>query len=143
MNNRQMICGECKRTLTVEGDHAEGCPCTGMKLSIDNAIQHTFIDQTANERDRCAALATNVLLTHQGRKTSNAFEKGWNQACWDINHRITNPDAFLTQSPIPDMIQALQAVQRDAAELKNGTITIETLVMVIDALYQLKNPKEL
>ena len=103
---------------------------------ISNAVQQ--------ERQRCAALAIAVLMDRGTCKHKTDIGRGWNRACWDINHRIMNPDAFLTQSPVPAMIQALQAVHRDASEFKiNCIIKPKTLAMVNDALEQLKNPKEL
>ena len=71
-----------------------------------------------DERERCAALAVAVILNRGTCKGKTEFGEGWNQACSDINHRIMDPDAFLTQSPIPAMAKAMQAVKRDGIRLK-------------------------
>ena len=90
------------------------------------------------ERDRCDRISTAVFLNRGTCKFSTDYGKGWNAACSDIHHRIITPGRCITQSPIPAMTQALQAVKRDGIRL-----SADTLTQICDALDELKTPKEL
>jgi len=117
-------------------------------LSWSVAILTDLVNNTkADERQRCADISTAVFLNRGTCKQATDHGKGWNAACADINHRITTDGRCITQSPIPALIQALQAVKRDSFPDGKGfprcAITPATLLMVTEALEELNTPKEL